>query len=115
MFNFSNSQSEHSEKANSSEQSTDEYSPSERPKRVTKMSSKLSESDESSDESSQVTKTATYEKRWFYYSLKKICCMLINNAFINIVCINFILENGKVTVQIMILKLIKRKYLVVNH
>lgn len=69
MFNFSNSQSEHSEKAfqeaNSSEQSTDEYSPSERPKRVTKMSSKLSESDESSDESSQVTKTPTYEKRWF--------------------------------------------------
>jgi len=54
------SQSEHSVKvsqeANSSEHSTDEYSPSERPKRVTKPSSKLSESDESSDYSSRVTK-----------------------------------------------------------
>lgn len=46
-----------SQEANSSEQSTDEYSPSERPKRViNKPSSKLSESDESSDYSSQVTK-----------------------------------------------------------
>lgn len=54
------SQSEHSDQAtqeaNSSEQSTDEYSPSERPKRLTKTVSKLSESDESSDYNSQVTK-----------------------------------------------------------
>lgn len=45
-----------SQEGNCSEQSTDEYSPSERPKRVTKQSSKLSESDESSDYSSRVTK-----------------------------------------------------------
>jgi len=60
MTIFFFSQSEHSVKtlqeANSSEQSTDEYSPSERPKRVTKPSSKLSESGESSDYSSRVTK-----------------------------------------------------------
>lgn len=59
-FLFFISPSEHSEhisqEANSSEQSTDEYSPSERPKRVTKTSIKLSESDESSDYGPQVTK-----------------------------------------------------------
>lgn len=62
MYYCFTSQSEHSEQvsqeANSSEQSTDEYSPSERPKRVTKPSLKLSESDESSDYGSQVTKNA---------------------------------------------------------
>ncbi|XP_050433310.1 chromodomain-helicase-DNA-binding protein 1 isoform X2 [Adelges cooleyi] len=63
----SESQSEHSDPeaasqdANSSEHSTDEYSPNERPKRVTKVSSKLSESDESSDYSSRVTKTTKWK------------------------------------------------------
>lgn len=60
---FFNSQSEHSEKAspeaNSSDHSTDEYSPTERPKRVVKTSSKLSESDESSDNNPRVTKNPT--------------------------------------------------------
>ncbi|KAE9532430.1 hypothetical protein AGLY_010053 [Aphis glycines] len=61
----SESQSDHSvnasQEANSSEQSTDEYSPSERPKRVTKPSLKLSESDDSSDYSSRVTKNTKWK------------------------------------------------------